>query len=107
VLFIKSKNFSPFNDNLEPLGPLSVIISPALRHIVLLFSPLFPLFSACVHSKIKVNSDFIEVESDITYRILSIPYRNRTGNVSIEKYKGLAALELKKGKKTLLKAETI
>ncbi len=85
----------------------SVIISPALRHIVLLFSPLFPLFSACVHSKIKVNSDFIEVESDITYRILSIPYRNRTGNVSIEKYKGLAALELKKGKKTLLKAETI
>ena len=87
--------------------PLSVIISPALRHIVLLFSPLFPLFSACVHSKIKVNADFVEVESDITYRILGIPYRNRTGNVSIEKYKGLTALELKKGKKTLLKAETI
>ncbi len=71
------------------------------------FQPLISSFFCLCTRKIKVNSDFIEVESDITYRILGIPYRNRTGNVSIEKYKGLTALELKKGKKTLLKAETI
>ena len=85
---------------------LSVIISPALRHIVLFFSPLFPLFSACAHSKVKTNSEVIEIESDISYRILGIRYRNRTGKVTIEKYKGLTALELKKKNKTLLQAET-
>lgn len=83
---------------------LSVILNPALRQLILLFTPLFSLVKASTVSRIKVNKEQILVSSEVNYRILGLKYKGFSGNVTINKYQSVSELSLYKGKKLLIQA---
>jgi murein DD-endopeptidase MepM/ murein hydrolase activator NlpD len=84
---------------------LSVILNPTFRHLILLFTPLFPLLSACTKSRITSTREQISIQSEITYCILGIKFSGLNGIVKINKYQGITELSLFKGKRLILEAK--
>ncbi|PKN72458.1 MAG: hypothetical protein CVU50_07500 [Candidatus Cloacimonetes bacterium HGW-Cloacimonetes-3] len=84
---------------------LSVILNPAFRHLILLFTPLFPLLYACTKSSVKSTREQVIIHSEIAYYILGIRFSGFNGTVKIDKYQGINELLLYKGKRLILEAK--
>lgn len=85
---------------------LSVILHPAFRHIILLFTPLLPLLSACTASKISSSRELIIIRSEVSYKLLGLKVGALNGVVKIDKYQGVKDLSLFKGQRLLLSANS-
>jgi len=84
---------------------LSVILNPAFRHLILLFTPLFQLLYANTKSRIISTREQVIIQSEVSYHILGIKFHSFSGTVNIDKYKGISEISLLKGKRLLLEAK--
>ena len=83
---------------------LSVITNPALRHLLLLLSPLFTVVTGCTETKTGNTKDRINIHSITSYRVFGIKMKEDSGNLVINKYEGVAELSLTRNGKACLKA---
>jgi hypothetical protein len=90
---------------LEDEPALSIITHPAIRHLLLLITPLFSIFGATTQSSVADEKTTITVQSTTRYRLLGIPLQEESGKVVINKYEGLAELSLYRNGRTVLRAE--
>ena len=100
----------PFSDRQElscqDEPALSVILHPAFRHLILLFTPLFPLLSACTSSRISSTREQIVVRSEVCYKLLGLKVGALHGMIKIDKYQGVKEISLFKGQRLLLEANS-
>jgi len=83
---------------------LSVILHPVFRHLVLLLSPLAPVFKACTSSHIRATREEISVNSTIEYRILGIKFTGMHGTVQIDPINNRIRLSLYRKTKLIMEA---
>lgn len=83
---------------------LSVITSPAFRHLLLLFAPLFSFFNACTRTTASSGKDTITIESKTAYRIFGIKMKEDSGKAVINTYEGISELSLYRQNRLYLKA---
>ena len=83
---------------------LSVILHPVFRHLVLLLSPLAPVFTACTTSRIVSTREEIKISSTIEYRILGIKLSGMQGTVQIDPINNRIRLSLYRRTKLIMEA---